>query len=109
MDGSTDGLGDGCIETLGANEGETERAKVGEDGAKVGVRERGSELHVGRPEPTHAGYTQAGVKENDDVPNVIPAQYSMIAISSALQVWNAPAPIDITLLGILTDVRELQP
>jgi len=31
-------------------------------GVEVGVRERGSELHVFRPESAQAGYTQAGVK-----------------------------------------------
>ena len=31
-------------------------------GVEVGVRERGSEGHVFRPESAHAGYTQAGVK-----------------------------------------------
>jgi hypothetical protein len=31
-------------------------------GVEVGVLERGSELHVFRPDAGHAGYTQAGVK-----------------------------------------------
>jgi hypothetical protein len=92
-DGEKDGLKEtlGCIETIGANEdGEPERAlKVGEDevklGAEVGVREGGPELHVSRPDPAHAGYTQAGVEEKGPAPNVIPAQYSIIAIVSLLQ------------------------
>jgi hypothetical protein len=63
---------------------------------------------VNRPEAAHAGYTQAGVKSNGVVPNVIPAQFSMIATESVLHLANALEPIDVTLLGIFTDARELQ-
>ena len=77
-------------------------------GAEVGVRERGSELHVGRPEAAHAGYTQAGVVIKGNDPNVIPAQLSMITILSLIQIWNALELIFFTLLGILTEVREVQ-
>jgi len=55
-----------------------------------GLREGGPELHVGRPDPAHAGYTQAAASVRNGVsPNVIPAQYSIIAILSAVQPWNA--------------------
>ena len=100
------GIIDGLIDVDGAAEGD----KVGEDGAEVGVSDRGSELQVDRPEFAHAGYTQAGgvFEGNGVVPNVIPAQYSMIAILSVLQARNASVPIDLTLLGILIEVSELQ-
>jgi len=45
--------------------------------------------HVFRPEDGHAGYTQAGVDEKGVVPNVIPAQFTMIAVVSLLQLANA--------------------
>ena len=69
VDGRTDGI-DGP--TLGPTVGI-------EVGTEVGVSERGSELHVDRPEPAQAGYTQAGVEAKGVVPNeVIPAQFSMM-------------------------------
>jgi len=37
---------------------------------------------VDRPEPPHAGYTQAGVEAKGVVPNEIPTQFSMITIVS---------------------------
>ena len=67
-DGTTDGLTVGAI--LDSTDGESER---------------GSELHVDKPEPAHAGYTQAGVEANGVVPNVIPAQFSMTAVESLVQ------------------------
>ena len=77
----------------------------------MGVRERGSELHVDLPEAVHAGYTQnePEVEVKTVVPNVIPAQFSITAISRRLQPLNALLPIDVTLLGILTDAKEVQP
>ena len=42
------------------------------------------------------------------LPNVIPTHFSMIAIESLLQPKNAEEPIDFTLLGIVTDVNDLQ-
>jgi hypothetical protein len=59
------------VNTVGAEEGATEGAMEGVMdmvgaidmvGAEVGVCEGGPELHVDRPEPAHAGYTQAGVE-----------------------------------------------
>ena len=76
-------------------------------GVEVGEGEGRPDSHVDKPEPAHAGYTQAGVEANGVVPNVIPAQYSMIAVVSALQLLKALLPIDVTLLGIITDVRPL--
>jgi len=75
IDGSTDGLTDGIDEP---NLGPT----VGIDGAEVSVSEGGPEMHVDRPEPAQAGYTQAGVEAKDPVPNEIPTQFSMITIVS---------------------------
>jgi hypothetical protein len=58
-------------------------------GVEVGALERGSELHVDRPDAAQAGYTQAGVKSNGVIPNVIPAHFSTTAIVSLLQLSNA--------------------
>jgi hypothetical protein len=62
---------------------------------------------VDRPEAVHAGYTQAGVEEKGELTNVIAAQFSMYAILSLLQPENASSLINVTLLGILTDAREV--
>jgi hypothetical protein len=105
--GAIDGVKDGAIDglILGATDGVKDGAI---DGSILGVSERGSELHVDRPEPTQAGYTQAGVKEKVSTPNVIPLQYSIIAILRLLQLRNTSGPIDVTLLGITTEASESQ-
>jgi hypothetical protein len=71
---------------------------------------------VDRPEPVgvsfaHAGYTQTGkvLEKGPDPTNVIPAQYSITAILRLLQRPNALPPIDVTLLGIVTDVSWVHP
>jgi len=81
IDGITEGSRDGARE--GATDGSTDGTKEGAMdmvGAEVGVREGGPEVHVDRPEPAHAGYTQAESPSKGVVPNVIPAQYSITAI-----------------------------
>jgi len=64
------------------------------NGAEVGLtdgdNDRGSELHVERPEPAHAGYTQAAVSPTKgDDPKLIPAQFSIITTLRLLQKENA--------------------
>jgi len=114
FDGNTVGLQDGDF--VGFTVGRTDGIKEGAilmEGAEVGARERGSELQVGRPEPAHAGYTQAAVAytgpKGVTSPKVIPAHFSMITIFSLLPILNAFEPTNVTLLGMLTDVRPLLP
>ena len=85
-DGAEDGILLGPIE--GKKEGVMEGAEGVMEGAEVGVSERGSELHVDKPEAVHAGYTQAGAERKGELPNAIPTQFSMITILSLLHIWN---------------------
>jgi len=83
--GVTVGLIDGSIEgsTEGAMDGATEGAIEGAMdmvGAEVGIREGGPEMHVGRPEPAQAGYTQAEVETKVSIPGKVPAQFSIMTI-----------------------------
>ena len=102
MEGTTEGAMDGATE--GATEGAMDMV-----GAEVGIREGGPEMHVGRPEPAQAGYTQAEVETKVSIPNEVPAQFSITAILRRLQSRNAESPIDVTLLGIVTENRKVQP
>ena len=92
IDGAEDGTADGLI--VGTIDGSMDGLMEGtmdgsKDGAEVGVSERGSELHVGRPEPAHAGYTQEGVYTKGKYTNVRPSQFSMITIESVPHSLNA--------------------
>ena len=64
--------------------------------------------HVDRPEFAHTGFIQAGSFKNGVTPKVIPTQFSITTILSLLQYPNALLPIEVTLLGIITEVREVQ-
>jgi len=79
------------------------------DGDMEGSADGRPETHVDRPDAAQAGYTQAGVEAKGSLPKeLIPAQFSMMTTSNVEQKPNALSPIDVTLLGILTEVRELQ-